>query len=100
MHPITATAKNNALHHLHNGDSLYKIAGFCGISKSKVDNLRKIYLPNLTLSKGGCPTKLSAQGKHFCIYSITSGGLKSSKEVANKLDKEFNIKVSITTIYH
>ena len=100
MHPITANAKNNALYHLCNGDSLRKTARFCGISKSKVDNLRKIHLPNLTLSKGGCPTKLSAQDKHFCIRSITSGGLKSSKEVANKLEKEFGIKVSTTTICH
>ena len=100
MHLITANAKNNALYHLHNGDSLHKTARFCGISKSKVDNLRKVYLPNLILSKGGYLTKLSAQDKHFCIYSITSDSLKSSKEVANKLEKEFGIKVFTTTIHH
>jgi transposase len=98
MHPITTTTKNTALHHLHNGESIRKTAEFCGISKSKVHNLKKTHLPNLTLPKSGRPTKLSAQDKRFCVRSITSGGLKSSKEVANKLNEQFNIKVSASTI--
>lgn len=100
MRPITTITKNQALDHLRNGNSIRKTAKYCGISKTKVSDLKKEYLPNLcdVPSKGGRPVKLSAQQTRFCVRSITGDSKSSSKKVAQKLESEFGVKVCASTV--
>ena len=49
-------------------------------------------------SKGGCPSKLSARDKDFCIRQIIIGNKENVIEVKETLQNDLDINVSTHTI--
>ena len=84
--------------YIKEGLSVRNIASKCNVGKSTVSEIRsQINLNNLVKSPGR-PAKLSPQNKRLCIHSITSGKIKSAKQVQKNLLNDLNIEVSASTV--
>jgi len=98
MRPLSTDTRDNIISLLHQRYSVRKVADQCRVSKSVVQKLRTELLPDLVLSPGGRPAKLSTQDKRFCVRAITSGRLETGIAVAKKLEDDLNIKVCSRTV--
>jgi len=98
MHPISLDTQQNILLSLQKGLSTRNVALLHNVSQGKVHKLCKAHLPDLTLSLGGRPPKLSQQNKHYCIRAVTSGKLKTAVAVQQELAANLDIKVNERTI--
>lgn len=98
MPSISDDTDNNILSLLKQGNSIRKVANQCRVSKSKIQKIRAKHFPNLVVSVGGRPTKLSAQNKRFCVREITSGRSKTGVEVSRKLKADLSINICDNTV--
>ena len=89
---------NNILSLLEKGNSIRDIAKKHHVSKSKIQKIHIKHFPNLAVSVGGCPKKLSLQNKHFLVREITSGRSKTGVEARKKLKADLGINVCDNTV--
>jgi hypothetical protein len=73
MRPLSHNIQQNILSLLGKGFTTRQIVEQCNVGQFKVQRLRKIHLPNIKLSRGGRPKKLSPQDKRACVRAVTSG---------------------------
>jgi transposase len=95
---ISTEKRNEIICHLNLGMSLRKTASICNVGKSTVSNIKKgkgIDTQNIIRGK---PAKLSPQNKRFCIRCITSGKVKSAREVQKVLLNDLGVIVSHNTV--
>ena len=71
MHPIAADTQRNIALLLQQELSTRKIAKWCNISKSTIQNIRKTLTPVIKKPSAGHPSKLSPQDKRACVRAIT-----------------------------
>jgi transposase len=98
MRPIPSSTKQSILSLLQQGESTRFIAERCGVSKTKVQELRQEHLRELPVPKRGRPQKLSSQNKRLCVRAITSGKLKTAVNVAKMLREDMKINVNRMTV--
>jgi transposase len=98
MHPISVDKQQQILSLLQRPLSSKKVALLCNVSYTTVQKLCRKHLPDLELSVGGRPQKLSQQNKHYCIRAVTSGKMKTAIEVQQDLEINLDIKVDESTI--
>lgn len=98
MRTLSAVTQQNILSLLRQGKTINQVADQCGVGKATVHRLYKKHLPNLFLSSGSRPAKLSSQNKRFCTRAITSGRVETATAVVKKLRDELNVEVSDRTI--
>jgi len=98
MKTIQKDKKNQIIVELENGRSIREVAALFGVSKSYIHGVRKSVTKVLKNNVGGRKPKLSLQSQRYCTRLITSGGLKSTNEVAIKLNTDLEIDVSRHTI--
>ena len=85
MKIIQKDKKNKIIVELENGKSIREVAALFDVSKSYIHGVRKSVTKVLNNNVGGRKPKLSLQSQRYCTRLITSGGLKSTNEVAIKL---------------
>ena len=49
-------------------------------------------------SKGGCPSKLSARNKNFCVRQITIRNKENATEAKESLQNDLDVDVSTCTV--
>ena len=98
MHPISYNQQQNILSLLQQGLSTRQVALQYHVNQKTVQRLRKTHLPDLNLSLGGRPQKLSQQNRHYCTRAITSGKLKTAIAVQQELEVNLDIKVNEHTV--
>ena len=86
MHRLSTDLGQNIIFQLTQGKSVLEGAQNFNISNSTVKKLRKKYLPDYEVQKGGCPTKLSQTIKKFCVRAATSKGLDIEVTVTKILE--------------
>lgn len=100
MHPLSLKKQQDILSSLQQLPRLStrRIALIHHVHQKTVWKIRKTHLPDLNLSLGGRPQKLSPQDKHYCIRAVTSGKLKTAVSVKQELETNLNINVDESTI--
>jgi len=83
---------------LQSGLSVREVSKRCNVGKSTVYELCVKSLPSLEGNSPGRPAKLSPQNKHICIHAITTGKLKSAKEVQKMLSNNLGVDVHPNTV--
>ena len=98
MKPLSLEIHDRILSHIDNGMSDRKIAQIVGVSRSSVQNMRKMHRPDAPTASPGCPPKLSAQNKRYLVRAVTSGELDTAVKANKKLRMDFNVCVSDDTV--
>src|SRR5690349_11968224 len=98
MPSISDDTYNNILSLLKQGNRICKVTNQCCVSKLKIQKICVKHFPNLVMSVGDHPTKLSAQNKHFYVHEITSGCSKTGVEVNRKLKADLSINICDNTV--
>ena len=96
MKKIPLDTKNSIITLLDNGLSARKIHEQLNISPRTVDKIRREARPNVTISKGGWPSSLTATDHRWLVRMITSGQADNAAQLAKSLGKN----ISKDTICH
>lgn len=98
MRQLSTGVRQDIIAQLTQGKSAREVAENLNMSKSTVGRLRKQYLADQKVQKGGRPAKLSQPTKRFCVRAATSKGLDTAVAVTKMLENDLEIKVNEHTV--
>lgn len=98
MHKLTTAQRNRILALLDRGDSAYKIKTLTGFSVASVSHIRSQYRPDLPVSTGGRPRKLSTANISYAVRLITSHKAENATQVTRSLQEFVEGSVSTKTV--
>ena len=74
-----------------------KVAKKVGISHTSVNNIRKRHAPELNVTTGGCPEKLTPRDRRTLARIVTSGRADTATEASSILHNELKLSVDAQT---
>ena len=95
---ISTDKHNQIIYYLNLGKSLREVASICNVGKSTVSEIKKGKGTTIQSVIKGRPAKLSPQNKQICVHHITSGKIKSAKEVQKVLLDDLGVTVCHNTV--
>jgi transposase len=98
MRSLSYNLQQNIISLLRQAYTTRQVAEKCNVSQPTVCRMRKKHLPNIKLSRGGHPKKLSPQDKRSCVRAVTSGQLDTAVAAAKRLRDESGVEVSNLTV--
>ena len=98
MHPISAAQKADIISLLTAGHSAHEVSSIMGVHTSTISRLQRKHCPYISMSAGGCPTKLTGRNVQHAICLITSGKVDTAVEVTKALQDVVNQPVSPDTM--
>lgn len=98
MHKLTTAQRNRILALLDRGDSAYKIKTLTGFSVASVSRIRSQYHPDLPVSTGGRPRKLSTANISYAVRLITSHKAENATQVTRSLQEFVEGSISTKTV--
>jgi transposase len=98
MKQLSPETRNLIINGLKNGLPATKTATMYAVSRSSVNNIRKVHLPTIQKSRGGRPQKLTVREKRKLVRLITSGEVDTAVEAQRQLTGDTGKAVHPDTI--